>query len=372
MPKLTFYPLGNADCCLIDLAGGEKLLFDYANFYDPGTATDKRIDLAAALRADLRAAGREAFDVVAFTHADNDHVHGACEFFHLNHAKKYQGEGRIKVVELWVPAAMVTEPPPNDDARVLQAEAHHRIRQGTGVRVFSQPEQLEAWIAAEGLDPTAVAGLITTAGECVPGFDKSTHGVQFFVHSPFAYRDDGELVDVNACSLVLQVTFVIDGAETRLMLAADTPWENLVRMVEITQAHGNDDRLTWDVFKLPHHCSYKSLGPDKGDEVTEPVDQVAWLFEEQGARNDRGIVNGIVVSTSDPIPASDTDQPPHRQAAAYYKGVVGTAGFKVTMEHPSTTGPEPLVIWIDASGARIEKRNRPGPAIMTTSSTRAG
>ena len=31
MPKLTFYPLGNADTCLIDLADGRKVLFDYAD-----------------------------------------------------------------------------------------------------------------------------------------------------------------------------------------------------------------------------------------------------------------------------------------------------------------------------------------------------
>jgi len=31
MHRLTFYPLGNADCCLIDLANGQKILFDYGD-----------------------------------------------------------------------------------------------------------------------------------------------------------------------------------------------------------------------------------------------------------------------------------------------------------------------------------------------------
>ena len=30
MHKVTFFPLGNADCCLIDLHGGQKILFDCA------------------------------------------------------------------------------------------------------------------------------------------------------------------------------------------------------------------------------------------------------------------------------------------------------------------------------------------------------
>jgi hypothetical protein len=366
VPKLTFFPLGNADCCLIDLAGGEKLLFDFGNCGDPNDDSDIRFDLAAALREDLSDAGRDEFDVVAFTHADNDHVHGASEFFYFEHALEYQGDDRVKVSELWLPAAMMTEPPPNEDARIIQEEARHRLRQGAGVRIFSRPEQLESWLDEEGLDLAAVDDLITSAGTVVPGFDTATHGPEFFVHSPFSYRDYGTLVDVNECSLVLQATFTIDGAETHLILAADTPWENLERMVEVTQAHDNDERLAWHVFKLSHHCSYKSLGPDKGEDITEPVENVKWLFEDQGG------TNGIVISPSIPIPTDDTDQPPHRQAAAYYKSVVGTTGFKVTMEHPNTTNPEPLIIWIDAAGAKVEKRNLPGPVIMTTRSTRAG
>ena len=45
MPTVTFYPLGNADCCRIDLPGGEKLLFDYADVRCADEASDKRIDL---------------------------------------------------------------------------------------------------------------------------------------------------------------------------------------------------------------------------------------------------------------------------------------------------------------------------------------
>src|SRR5215212_3567030 len=109
MPTITFYPIGNADCYLIDLAGGEKLLVDYANVHDPNNPRDKRIDLASTLRENLRSAKRDGFDVVAFTHADNDHVHGMGEFFYLEHAAKYQSAGRAKMQELWVPAAVIVE-----------------------------------------------------------------------------------------------------------------------------------------------------------------------------------------------------------------------------------------------------------------------
>jgi hypothetical protein len=110
--------------------------------------------------------------------------------------------------------------------------------------------------------------------------------------------------------------------------------------------------------EAPHHCSYLSLGPDKGTDKTKPDGNVKWLYEEQ--RQD----GGIVVSPSKPIPSKgtkeDEDQnPPHRQATNYYKeDVVDDPGseFLVTMEHPNTSAPKPLVIEIDGSKATVQKR----------------
>lgn len=65
MPKMTVFPIGNADTTLFDLTGGEKILFDYANRRNPDDPDDKRCDLPAELRKDL--GGRTYYDVVAFT-----------------------------------------------------------------------------------------------------------------------------------------------------------------------------------------------------------------------------------------------------------------------------------------------------------------
>ena len=124
MHKLTFYPLGNADCCLIDLDGGKKMLFDYANMRNPEDEGDLRCDLPVLICENLEASSRDYFDVVAFTHLDEDHYKGATEFFWLDHAQKYQDEDRIKIKTLWVPAAMITETSlDKEEARVLRKEA---------------------------------------------------------------------------------------------------------------------------------------------------------------------------------------------------------------------------------------------------------
>jgi hypothetical protein len=53
MTKIIFYPLGNADCCLIKLSNGLQFVFDYADMNDPDDATDKRIPLGKQFKDDI-------------------------------------------------------------------------------------------------------------------------------------------------------------------------------------------------------------------------------------------------------------------------------------------------------------------------------
>jgi hypothetical protein len=372
MPKLTFYPLGNADCCLMDLRNDKKCLFDYAATRCADDKDDKRIDLPKALREDLDNANRDYYDVVAFSHLDLDHIKGATEFFYLEHDKKFQGKERIKINELWVPAAVIIEDKDSlgEEHAILQKEARYRLRNKQRIRVFSRPDLLKGWLTAQGIELDEVRHLITDAGQIVPGFTTADDGVEFFVHSPFAKRlNEKEVVDRNSDSLVLQATFDCYGELTRLMLGADTPHDVWTDIVDVTRLHKREERLEWDIFKLPHHCSYLSLGPEKGREKTEPVANVKWLFEDQGHEG------GIIVSPSDVIPNEDTQQPPHRQAANYHKDNCRNKGgeFKVTMEHPNSSSPQPLVIAITSLGAKIEKRNASsGWSAVAAAAPRAG
>lgn len=354
--KLTFHPLGNADSTRIDLANGKKLLIDYADMRNHDDPADKRVDLPEELKADLRAAKRDDFDVVCFTHLDDDHCGGADEFFWLDHAQKYQGEGRIKIRELWVPAAAITEDGCVDTARIIRQEARHRLKQGYGIRVFSRPTQLKAWLEANGLTLESRSHLITDAGQFVPGF--STTGperAQFFIHSPFGWRqNENELIDRNQDSVVFQATFLEGGRETHALFMSDINYDSIEQIVKTTERHKREDRLLWDVFKIPHHCSYTAIGPDKGSDETKPTDEIKWLYEVQGR------ARPTMISTSRSIPvngsAEDKDvQPPHRQAAAYYKRVAaGKDGqFKVTMDLPSASKPKPTTIEITERGASL-------------------
>ena len=369
LPKLTFYPLGNADCCLIDLEEGQKILFDYADVRDSDNDDDLRIDLPEKLREDLEEAEKDSYDIVAFTHADQDHTKGLSEFFYLEHAEKYQDEDRIKIDTLWVPAAIILETSPStEDHRVLRQEARHRLKEGEGIRVFSKPELLEDWLKKQGLKLKDREHLITNAGQTIPGYSKSSNGVEFFVHAPFSESIDDEEIERNKASLIIQATFKIENEETLLIMGADINHEVWNDIVRVTQHYNRDDRLKWDIFKISHHCSYTALSDTKGTTKTTPVSKVKWLFEQ-------GQDKAILVSTSDPIPTGNTTQPPHRQAANYYKGVAEDIDgeFKVTMEHPKESAPEPLVITIDSSKATIVEHSVSAATLITSQTApRAG
>jgi hypothetical protein len=87
--------------------------------------------------------------------------------FGIGYASCYQGGDRVKINELWVPAAAIVEDGLEDCARVIRQEARHRLRTGEGIRVFSRPELLKSWLESEGLSLESRGHLITDAGNLV-------------------------------------------------------------------------------------------------------------------------------------------------------------------------------------------------------------
>ena len=302
MHKIKVHNIGNADCIRIKLNNGKQILFDYAHMGDSDDDEDRTCNLPQEIRDDL--GRRDHFDVVAFTHLDKDHYARATEFFYFEHIKKYQddvdGEPRIKMDVLWVPAAVITEALAKDadpEAKAIQKEARERFKAKKGVRVFSRPARLAKWCEDNDVDLDERRHLITDAGQVAPEFGLSSDDVEFFVHSPFAMRQDENTVeDRNNDALVMQATFGAGGETTKVFLASDVDHAVLTDIVTVTENKKNQSRLEWDVFKLPHHCSHHALsGKEREGDKSEPEPKVARLFEHYGQEG------CIVVSTSDPI-----------------------------------------------------------------------
>lgn len=368
MAKITYYPLGNADCCVIRLDNGKLFVFDYADMHNPDNDDDRRMPLKENFRQDIGWPSQKTVDVFAVTHGDNDHLCKSPEQFWLDHAEKYQGADRVKIKELWVPAALIVEEGSEDDTRIIRTEARYRFLQKQGIKVFARPAALKAWLEERGLRLEDFQHLIVDAGKTVPGLTLENDGVEFFVHSPFAERTEEAVEDRNSNCLVMQATIRSGGHDTRFLITADSVAENWQRMVRITRAHGNDLRLAWDVLKIPHHCSYLSMAEDKGDWKTTPTPEFEWFLEQ-------GTERAVIISTSDSIPSGTTDQPPHVETFRRYKETADAldADLVVTMENPNKLQPKRTVITLDCNGPTLEKKSiTASVAITSTKAPRVG
>lgn len=381
MHKIVFYPVGNGDTCQVILAGGRRILFDFCHLRAAEDDDDPRIDLKKQLQEELDAANRDDLDVVAFTHADTDHISGSTEFFELLHTAKYQGDGRIKIKELWVPAALLIDEVKrdqlSDEFAILRREARHRVLEGKGIKVFSKPKRLmDEWLRQalkdRGEPETARDYLFVDAGTLVDGFSLAADGAEFFCHSPFIkHCDEGDDLR-NEAALIFNVRLRADGADYDFLQIGDSTWEVLEDIVSITKSHKNEDRLKWNLMNIPHHCSYLALSDEKGDKETEPKPLVKELLLH-------GKKDAYLVSSSDPIPDSkdmyEADQPPHIQAKnAYetYRKKVGGRRVVVTMEEPNASKPEPLTFEVTVGGVAWIKAISGAPAVLASKPPRAG
>lgn len=371
MHKVIFYPVGNGDTSQIILENGKRILMDYRHLAKSEDDKGPEINLKKRLRKELADAKKTAFDVVAFTHGDSDHIGGSTDFFELRHAAQYQGGDRTPIDELWVPAAMILEEAANkdrgDEFIIWRQEARHRLREGKGIRVFSKPEKLKDWLEENKLTLDSRRHLIVDAGRLVPTFKIDTDGVEFFCHSPFIKHVDSGDDLRNACALIFNVRFKVGNTETNYFAVGDSEWEILEDIVDATLAHNNKGRLKWDLFNIPHHCSYLALSDEKGETETEPKPKVKTLLLQ-------GQLNSYLVSSS--LPIEDTkegrerSQPPHIQAKKCYETYrrhVGGAKFFVTMEEPNISNPEPLVFVIDDKGITRESSQKSPVTIITSS-----
>jgi hypothetical protein len=249
---------------------------------------------------------------------------------------------------------------------IWRQEARYRLKEGKGIRVFSRPEKLKEWLEANGLTLQSRRHLITDAGEIADGFTLHGDGIEFFCHSPFVRQvDEGEDLR-NSAALVFSIRFRVASTLIEYFAVGDSDWEVLEDIVRITKKRGNDDRLCWDLYNIPHHCSYKALSDEKGEDETTPKPLVKDLLMA-------GRQGCFAVSSSEPIPDTEQarrkDQPPHIQARRCYERhleQVDGSKLLVTMEESDPSNPKPIIFVIDANGLTHVKEKRSAAAIITS------
>ena len=331
----TYYPLGNAQTMMLKLGNKKTMLFDFADVKSSNT-DDKRWDIASEFD------GIESFDVVVFTHAHEDHIKGAADFFNMEYYKK--NDSGVQIRELWLSSAFVTDTQcTTDDAKIIRQEARARLKAGENIKVFGHNKALTKWLNASGISEESVNHLIFHAGKIIP--HNLGNEVSFFLHAPFS--DDCEDVDdKNDPSVVMQVRLYNPGRETNILVTGDTPYDVLENIVQITRNKKQSGYLQWDLYDIPHHCSATGLCGSSTDEV-EPTDDVKWLLEQSG-------INAFMVASCKPLDETDVPPPSSEAAEAYKNTIILDVDFRITMDFRKSSAPEPMVFVIDSRGLKLK------------------
>ena len=190
----------------------------------------------------------------------------------------------------------------------------------------------------------------------------------------FIKHCEGGDIERNAAALIFQIRFKCYQQVINYLAIGDSTAEVLEDIVDVTKYHGREDRLDWNLYNIPHHCSYLALNVagNKGDKTTEPLPHVKTLLEH--AQKD-----AIIVISSKPIKndkeAYDAIQPPHIQAKNTYDEYLNKANGRrtyVTMEYPNEKNPKPLEFEISSQGIRPVPIAVGGAALASQNIGRAG
>lgn len=340
LPKqgFVFWPVGTGDSTTVAVGEDVVLHVDLNHMAQAEEEDDPHTPIVDVLVEVLPHLDKTPYlATFALTHPDQDHCRGFADLLK-----------RVHIGELWFTPRIFREYKTDlcDDAQAFQKEALRRVRatveaegdpgSGDRVRIIGYDELLKDE-EFEGFpkDRLTIPGGVITE---LDGRDMPTR-FRAFVHSPFKDDSDGERNDT---SLGLQVTLSNGKGVGQALLFGDLCYPTLRRIFDRSKAAD----LLWNVLLAPHHCSKSAMYWQVEGEDEETLKQDILDSMEKAEASP-----GYVVSSSDPIPASNKpgDNPPHAVAKARYEEIAND-GFLCTQEHPDEKEPVAIVFVVDDSG----------------------
>ena len=335
----VFWPVGTGDSITIGIHDGVIMQIDLHSLACADDEADPRTPLLDKLIPLLpKRAGKPYLPLFVLTHPDKDHCLGFAELLE-----------RVTIGELWFSPRIFWEYKVDlcDDAVAFRDEARRRVSKtidegglpasGDRVRIIGYSDLLK-----EKDFRGFPEDLLTVPGNTITGLDGVDYAGTFgaFVHAPFKDDASGERNDT---SLAFQITLNRGAATGRALLLGDLCYPTVKKIFQRSEEEGNEDRLEWNVFLAPHHCSKSVMYWQEEGEADKTLKQDVLDMIEAAARP-----SGYIVASSQPVPASNQagDNPPHAKAKARYEELVEAGHFLCTMEHGGEASPEPIVFWL--------------------------
>lgn len=375
--KIKFYPVDNADNILIKLSDSTTIIADCqikeCKENSDGIKTyDVKKDLMEELEKDMN--NNLFVDLFINSHPHEDHCLGFEKNFYYGDPNDYTDVNRdnqeIIIGELWV-TKMVFSNDLCGDGGAIRREAKRRKKLFEENPTQSNRSGNRIKIIGYNEIDSKVEGLHYVPGMTVDSFNgKNNSYLSLFIHAPFK----SDLVrgqankDHNATSIVLQMKFsYLPYGETvsRLILGGDADHYVWEQVLEKSKKNNNADKLEWDLFLAPHHCSWSFFNDTPHENNKEPKDySLEFLnYAKQGAH---------IITSSKKIEDKEPN-PPHYNAKLEYEKKVGALKFKNTAINKDENAPEPLIYIIDDNGFTLDKKISPASHnILTKPTPRAG
>lgn len=373
---IKYYPVGNADCTLIKLDNGKTIIVDCQILADLTDGKGKQIcfDVKADLLKELKkdSSGRPFVDLFISTHPHEDHTKGFEGNFYHGDISKYDKEknkDEIIIEELWItPRGIMNDIA--DTSEEIRREAKRRRK------LYDDDASFEGssgnYLRIIGYDKDKDYD----SRYCyVPGTTVSTvHGsilswLDIFIHAPFkkdieaSKRDD----DKNATSIVVQFNFKVQGFtdyKTRVLMGGDAEhniWQHIL------ENNADDERLKWNIFLAPHHCSWTFFNDSNNKDEIKPSAE-AILNKQIGSF-------AHIIASSNEIKNDDNNPPCYEAKQQYIKKLKsGSSHFLNTATHSKVGNiPQPIVFKINENGKTLkENATVAGTSSISNPAPRAG
>lgn len=340
---IVFWPVGTGDSTTICVDADNVIQIDLHHLVAADDEEDPHEPIVDRLVKVLPKRDKKPYlAVFVLTHPDKDHCLGFNEL-----------REKVTIGEIWFTPRIFFEHKGDlcDDAQDFVKEAKRRVKKviekkgavdsGDYVRIIGYHSLLE-----EDEYKGFPEDLITRPGNSINGFDGADRSDVFdaFVHAPI--REDESDQERNETSVGLRVE-VKEGDHTgQALLLGDLSYPSIRRIFDETKNHKNENKLNWDVFLAPHHCSksvmyFKDEGEEEAALKQDILDDIEAAAEEIG----------FIIASCNPIPSKNEpgDNPPHAKAKQRYEEIAPN-GFLCTGEHPNVKNPQPIVFEVTAEG----------------------
>lgn len=373
---IKFYPVGNADCTLIKLDNGKTIIVDCQILADLTDGHGKQVmfDIKADLLKELNkdSLGRPFVDLFISTHPHDDHCKGfAGNFYHGDVANydKDKNKDEIIIEELWItPRGLKNDlSAPAEDIRkeakrrreLYDDDANFYGTKGNCLRIIGYDKDKEydgRYCYVPGKLVTSVHG-------------SSLSWLEIFIHAPF--KEDVETSkkedDQNATSIVVQLGFKIAGYigyKSKVLMGGDAEHEIWQHILD---NNTDEEKLKWNIFLAPHHCSWSFFNDSDNKEETK--------LSAENILNKQIGNSAHIVASSNEIKDDDNNPPCYEAKQEYVKKLkAGSSHFLNTATHSKVGSiSQPIVFKINENGKTLrENATVAGTFSISNPAPRAG